>query len=108
MWKQIGIGILATLAVAAGLMLVSEIALRSKQFWKPRWQNVETQTFKATKAYNESKQQMLANYFQQYQQGDLAEKDTIRAVIQVQFADYDANQIANYALRQFLHQTRGF
>lgn len=107
-FKIIGVGLLIVVVMSFFGFLITSIDFASLNFWGVKYENTRTKIFEETKAFNESKSQDLSKYYLEYMSGDQTKKDAIKAVIQVQFADYDSSKIKSYELQQFLINTRGF
>lgn len=65
-------------------------------------QNVETEVFRETKAYNDGMAQQLSRHYSQWMRGDEAERTAIEATVRIQFSEYDINDIRNDELRTFV------
>lgn len=78
--------------------------LKWQWFFAPKYEEVRRNTFEETKSYNQWKIQDLSNYYRQYNlTTDNKEKQTIEAVVKMQFADYDINNINSNELKVFLN-----
>jgi len=79
------------------------------KFFRPRRENIKRQVFEETKSYVHGKVQDLAKYYREYHgTEDLGDREVIATVIRMQFAEFDASQIRETKLRQFLIKTRGY
>ncbi len=79
------------------------------KFFSPRKQNIEREVFENTKSYVHGKIQELAGYYEEYQKAESdGDKEAVANIIKMNFANFDANKIQNYGLKQFLISTRGF
>lgn len=105
--------------VSAGLVLIlltlglmfgmGFIELKYLEIFGIRKENIKRNIYEETKSYSHGKTQDLSNYFLQYQKATLEEeKETIKSVIEMQFADFPINKIRNNQLKQFLINIRGY
>lgn len=79
------------------------------RFFKPRRENVNRKVFEETKAYVHGKTQDLAKYYEEYQKAKSPEnKQIIKNVIKMRFAEFNSENLNNYQLKQFLISVRGY
>jgi len=103
-----GLVSIVALVVLVALAFVLELGgLKWKAFFKPKHQSVEREVFENTKSYVHGVAQDLGKYYEEYQKGDEEEKATIQNVIKVRFAEFDADNLQNRHLRDFLIKMRG-
>lgn len=79
-----------------------------KYIFYPIEQQIEREVFEETKSYVHGKIQDLAKYYEECQKATDDDKATIADVIQMQFANFEADKIDNFKLRSFLVEIRGF
>ena len=108
MFKNIMTGIFIVIVTAVVLFLLQLYGLMTFKFFAPRVQNIKRAVYEETKSYNHGKKQMLAKHWLEYEKGDSQTKDAIQSVIQTTFADFDAESIEIYKLKQFLLNMRGY
>ncbi|MCP4393123.1 MAG: hypothetical protein GY804_02485 [Alphaproteobacteria bacterium] len=77
-------------------------------FFEPKKENIRREVFENTKSFTHGVIQDLGKYYQEYQEGDVKEKETIKAVIQMRFPNFDATKIDNLKLQQFFINIRGY
>ncbi len=76
------------------------------RFFAPKRENVRRQVFEETKSYVHGKVQDLAKYYEEYQASE--DKEAVASIIKMRYAEFDAEAINNYKLKQFLISIRGF
>lgn len=83
------------------------LQLAHRSHFKPKFADVERETFERTKSYNKAMHQDLVRYRRQYQRAKLDDNqedmNIIRITIQDQFADYDRS-LLQQDMRDFLDQ----
>ena len=95
----------------AVLLIPLFLALYSAGLYKviaPVRENIRREVFENTKSYSHGKIQDLAKYYEEYKKANEAEKQTIREVVKVRFAEFDASRVSSFKLRNFLIQMRGY
>ena len=78
------------------------------RFYETRKQNIQREIFEQTQSYVHGKIQDLSKYYREYQKAEGEDKEAIRSVINIQFAEFDANKIKSQQLQQFLINMRGY
>ena len=78
------------------------------RFFAPKKENIRREVFENTKSYTHGKAQDLAKYFEEYSKADANEKESIRQLILMNFAQFDETKITNNKLRSFLVTMRGY
>jgi hypothetical protein len=78
------------------------------KFFAPKYANVEREVFENTKSFNHGKVQDLVKYYEEYTKASIDEKESIRQLILMNFANFDSNKITNSALKSFLISQRGY
>ena len=99
-WAGVFFGIIAVVFV------LELVGLGFFKFFEPKRENIRREVFENTKSYTHGKIQDLAKYYKEYTEGK--DKGAIKAVIQIQFAEFDETRIVNTKLRTFLINMRGF
>ena len=103
----IPIAVLVLMFIIPWILGIYELAYT--KFFSPRAQNIQREVFENTKSYTHGKIQDLARYYRQYKQAKSdADRDAIAEVIRLQFANFDANRIPSFKLRNFLTNIRGY
>jgi len=101
------IGVIILFFVA--LFILQYAGLQWTRFFKPRYQNVERQVFEETKSYSHGLIQDLAKYYKEYNEAATdADRETIKNVVRIRFAEFDANKVKSSKLRSFLIKCRGY
>ena len=92
------------------LLFVLELfGLGMFKFFAPKREGIRREVFEETKSYNHGVAQDLGKYFQEYQEaGTEREKEVIRSVVRMRFAEYDAENLQNDELKRFLKNMRGY
>lgn len=99
--------------VMAGMMVVLAFTLEIgglqwDKFFAPKKANIERQVFEQTKSFTHGKIQDLAKYYEEYNKADVMDREPIRQLIIMNFAEFDAGNISNQKLREFLISQRGY
>ena len=97
------VGVILLFALGWGLAYHELVFTR---FFAPKRENVRREVFEETKSYVHGKTQDLAKYYEEYQKAE--DKEAIASIIKMRFAEFDAEAINNYKLKQFLISVRGF
>lgn len=99
-------------SVLVGVLLLSFImglfGLGWMKFFNPRKENIRREVFEQTQSYVHGKIQDLAKYHDEYRQGNENDKECIRQLIIVRFAEFDESKIKSTNLRNFLKRMRGY
>jgi hypothetical protein len=99
-----GLAALVAVAFAAGLF-----ELGMFQFFAPKFENVRREVFEQTQSYTHGKIQDLAKYKAEYDAAESEEdRQAIRGVILMRFAEFDETKIRSLGLQQFLREMRGY
>jgi len=101
-------GVIAIVGLMALIFILELFGLGMFKFFGPKKENIRREIFENTKSFTHGKIQDLAKFYQEYQKADPDGTETLRAVIQSEFSDFDAEKIQNYKLRQFLIKMRGY
>ncbi|HUV85377.1 MAG TPA: hypothetical protein VMV86_06665 [Methanosarcinales archaeon] len=108
-WKIIGIFLLFFAVLAVIMFATGGLELAYMKFFGVKKENVRREIFEQTQSYNHGKIQDLAKYYEEYQKAEgSADKEAIRSVILMRFAEFDANKINPPTLRSFLTSIRGY
>ena len=85
------------------------MGLEWTKFFAPKRENIRREVFEQTKSYTHGKIQDLAKYFEEYQNAKSdSDKNTIKSLIIMNFAEFDETKINSYKLQDFLIQMRGY
>lgn len=103
-WKIAGI-VLVVLTIPFGAGLYS---LGMFKFFGPKQENIRREIFEETKSYVHGKVQDLAKYYEEFQAAEPEDRDAIRSLIQMRFAEFDESNIRPAKLRNFLSEMRGY
>jgi hypothetical protein len=104
-WIAAGIGALVImLSLAFGL---EWLGIGWAGYFGPKHENVRRQVFEATQSYNRGVTQDLSKAYREYLAAPDSNKAAIRAVLKVQFAEYNDEKL-DPVLRNFLTEIRGY
>ena len=78
------------------------------KFFEPKRENVRRDVFENTQSYVHGKTQDLAKYYDEWMEADESDKEAIRKLIIMRFAELDAEKIQSLPLRQFLIKMRRY
>jgi len=78
------------------------------KFLEPKRENIRREVFEQTQSYTHGKIQDLAKYLEEYDKADTNEKETIKQLIILRFAEFDETKIKPVGLRTFLKRMRGY
>ncbi len=106
--KIIPVGIVAIVALVALAFMLELGGLQWDRFFAPKKANVERQVFEQTKSFTHGKIQDLAKYYEEYTKTDVEDREPIRQLIIMNFAEFDAGNIQNQRLKEFLVVQRGY
>lgn len=97
--------VLGLLALAFGLEYLN---LGWSRYFRPKYEDVNREVFKATRSYNEGKVQELVKYRHEYMTTkDPIEKKALAFTIRHTFAEYDRSKLSP-ELQDFLTQIYGY
>ena len=102
-------GKIKTVGVSLGVIIVISIIIFSiglarlgyYKFFEPKKENIRREVFEQTQSYTHGKIQDLAKYMLEYNKAGMNEKETIRQVIIIRFAEFDETKIRPVNLRNF-------
>ena len=106
--KISGISVGAIVVIMAITFVFGLFDLGYYKFFKPKKENIRREVFEQTQSYVHGKIQDLAKYQGEYNKSDVNEKETIRQLIILRFAEFDETQIRSIGLRNFLINIRGY
>jgi cell division septal protein FtsQ len=95
-------------AVVVVIFVIGLLGLGWQKFFKPKYENVRREVFENTQSYVHGKIQDLAKYKVEYENAETSNREVIRQVIIVRFAEFDESKIQTTGLRNFLVQMRGY
>ena len=98
-------GLLAVLVV---VFLFGLYGLGWMKFFEPKKENIRREIFEQTQSYVHGKIQDLAKYYDEYNKGKQGDRETIRQMIILRFAEFDESKIRSSKLRTFLTRMRGY
>jgi len=78
------------------------------KFFEPKKENIRREIFEQTQSYVHGKIQDLAKYQDEYNKADVDDKEAIRQLIILRFAEFDETQIRPVGLKNFLTNMRGY
>ena len=95
-------------AIVAIMFALEVSGIAWTRFFNPQKEDVKRKTFEQTQSYVHGKIQDLAKMYREYKDTDSEGKETIKALIQAQFFDFDAETINEQELKTFLITMRGY
>ncbi len=97
----IGVGVL--------VFVLAYFNLGMFRFFAPKHENVRREVFENTKSFVKGKTQDLAQYYAEFSKAKTEEdRQIVREIIKMQFADFNASRINSPKLRTFLTNMRGY
>lgn len=103
----IGVGIFIGIVVI--LFILELTGLGFFKFFRPKYENARREIFEETQSYVQGKIQQLAKLYVEYNDAEtLEDKDAIKQVVIMQFAEFDAENIRETQLKLFLKNMRGY
>jgi hypothetical protein len=98
-----GILIFVVVSFLAGMF-----ALNYYTFFAPKFGDAKRKVFEEQQSYVHGKIQDLAKYYDEYTKVELRDREAIRQLIIMRFAEFDESKIQSPALRGFLTKMRGY
>jgi len=112
MRQELKVGLTVTSVIVGLLLLVFLIGLYElgwMKFFEPKKENIRREIFEETQSYVHGKIQDLAKYYEEYNKTDSQkDKESIRQLIIMRFAEFDETKIKSVKLRNFLTNMRGY
>jgi len=107
--KIVGMPVGVIVGIVLFVFLMGLGSLGYYKFFAPKFQNVEREIFEETQSFVHGKIQDLAKYYDEYNQiSAIEDKETIRQLIIMRFAEFDETKIRSTQLRNFLTSMRGY
>ena len=107
--KIAGLSVGVFVGIVAFVFIMGLLGLGYYKFFAPKKENIRREVFEQTQSYVHSRIQDLAKYKEEYDKAeDSQDKDAIRSLILVRFAEFDESKIKAAALRSFLISMRGY
>jgi hypothetical protein len=107
-WKIVTLGVL-TVVVLFGLGLGLELfGIKWRGVTEPMREEVRRNVFENTQSYVHGKNQDLGKHYYEWLQADDSGKETIEAIIRIQFVEFPLNKVNDSTLAAFLQDVRGF
>ena len=95
-----------------GLLLLTFIlglfGLGWMKFFEPKKENIRREIFEETQSYVHGKIQDLAKYYEEYNKVEFKDREAIRQLIIMRFAEFDESKIRSLKLKNFLITMRGY
>ncbi len=101
-------GVAIFIAIIAIVFCGALLSLGWNKFFEPKKENVRREVFEQTQSYVHGKVQDLAKYHDEYNKCDIEDREAIRQLIILRFAEFDESKITSANLRNFLTKTRGY
>ncbi len=102
----ISIGVLIVFILL--LFILGVLNLSMFKFFAPRYENVRREVFENTQSYTHGKIQDLAKYKEEYDKAEFEEKELVRQIIILRFAEFDESKIKSQNLKNYLIKMRGY
>jgi len=106
--KKLGIGLGIFIGIIGVFFALELVGLGFFKFFEPKRENIRREIFENTQSYTHGKIQDLAKYYEEYSKADEKNKETLKQIIILRFAEFDVDKIKSSKLRLFLQNTRGF
>lgn len=106
--KEKWLVVLIVVGVFVGIFLIGLYELGLFKFFAPRRENIRREVFEQTQSYVHGKIQDLAKYYDEYEEAAEDEREALRQVIIMRFAEFDETQIRSAKLRNFLITMRRY
>ena len=107
--KTVGIVLGGFVGLLLIIFIFGVFELGWMKFFEPKKENIRREIFEETQSYVHGKIQDLAKYYDEYNKADLqSDKETIRQLIIMRFAEFDETKIRSVRLRNFLTNMRGY
>jgi len=107
--KLIGLIVGGFILLLVTIFVLNFYGLEMFKFFRPKYENAKREVFEETKSYVHGKVQDLGKYYYEYNTAEtLADKEAIASLVRMQFAEFDAGQIREIKLQQFLTKIRGY
>jgi len=106
--KIFGISVGVLVGMMALIFILELFGLGMFKFFEPKRENIRREIFENTQSYTHGKIQDLAKYYEEYNKADADEKETIKQLIILRFAEFDASKVNSAKLQNFLRNTRGY
>ena len=90
------------------IFVLGLVSLGYYKFFGPKTENIRREIFENTQSYIHGKSQDLAKYMEEYNKADEQNKEAIRQMIILRFAELDETKIQSPGLRSFLKRMRGY
>lgn len=106
--KIFGMSVAGFIAVLVAIFLMGLAGLGYYKFFEPKKENIRREVFEQTQSYTHGKVQDLAKYYEEYNKTEFENRETIRQLIIMRFAEFDESKIRSPKLRGFLVNMRGY
>ena len=106
--KIFGVSFGVFIVLLALIFVLGLISLGYYKFFEPKKENIRRQVFEQTQSYVHGKIQDLAKYQDEYNNANTNDREAIRQLIILRFAEFDETKIKAVGLRNFLKNIRGY
>ena len=106
--KIFGMSIAGLVAVLVIIFLIGLAGLGYYKFFEPKKENIRREVFEQTQSYTHGKIQDLAKYYEEYNKVEFKDREAIRQLIIMRFAEFDESKIRSLKLKNFLITMRGY
>lgn len=106
--KIFGISVASFIAIFVAIFLIGLAGLGYYKFFEPKKENIRREVFEQTQSYTHGKIQDLAKYYEEYNKAEFGDREAIRQLIIMRFAEFDESKIRSPKLKSFLINMRGY
>lgn len=106
--KIAGMSIGGLAAFFAIIFIFGLAGLGYYKFFAPKKENIRREVFEQTQSYVHGKIQDLAKYYEEYNKAEPEDRESIRQLIILRFAEFDESKIRSLKLKAFLISMRGY
>jgi hypothetical protein len=108
-FKIVALSVLGLVGALVFVFLMGLYGLGWQKFFLPKQENIRREVFEQTQSYTHGKIQDLAKYYEEYNKAENPnDREAIRSLIIMRFAEFDRSKIRSGELRRFLTNTRGY
>ena len=108
-FKYYVIGVICFIGMIVFSFFMTNLDLKFKEYFLPKYENMNRKVFEETQSYNYGMSQDLARYYEQYMKAESTnDKEVIGNVIKMRFSDFNSENLRNEKLKIFLTTVRGY
>ena len=106
--KIFGMSVAGLITILVVIFLMGLATLGYYKFFEPKKENIRREVFEQTQSYTHGKVQDLAKYYEEYNKVEFKDREAIRQLIIMRFAEFDESKIRSLKLKNFLITMRGY